>query len=489
MFDISASGTQRIISGSFSWVNEVAMADLKVPYATLEIQTDLWNHSSKGDPETNYTGSVLDHGTSWSYSYYDTSFLNDSDIEGKVHFRDYTVGSWSPSSSFAPNKTYSFYITTESGLLPANLAAFSAQLGTFVDWMPLGGCYIWPEQCVFPIFGDTYYYTQLLPNGGHPSDGTRFSVVAPTTFVPFTFPTPDCELIPPGLPELTKALEQVGPPEALILGSQMLAVQNGFNRGGRRAGLGCATTRMHEDLTWWPAGGKIQDFQGSKGKGAIMLRKRSDGSWTDTAYWIRGPIWNRYETAGGPAQSALGAPVADQALAPNSAASGVQSEFADFESGAIYAWTTGAYQGSAFMLRPGILAKWRNFGGPAFRIGLPTGEENSATSQQGTVGVVQRFENGYIYWYSNTSYYVVGAIADKYRTLNTHTSALGFPTSDEYPWSGGARSDFQGGYIYWTAAAGATAYFTAPAETITAPGAPSGPNSGSAGSFYAFGLS
>jgi surface antigen len=48
------------------------------------------------------------------------------------------------------------------------------------------------------------------------------------------------------------------------------------------------------------------------------------------------------------------------------------------------------------------------------------------------------------------TYAVHGAIFSRWRSLGYASSALGFPTGNEYSWNGNRRSNFEGGYIYWT---------------------------------------
>jgi hypothetical protein len=111
----------------------------------------------------------------------------------------------------------------------------------------------------------------------------------------------------------------------------------------------------------------------------------------------------------------------------------------------------------AYWIHGGIWTHYAALGGPNGVLGEPTGEEEPVTSSRGTKGAYQSFKHGWLYYHQpkNKTFYVANAIADKYRSVNLHTDSLGFPISDEYPWEGGARNDFEGGYIHWTPAAGA----------------------------------
>jgi uncharacterized protein with LGFP repeats len=50
---------------------------------------------------------------------------------------------------------------------------------------------------------------------------------------------------------------------------------------------------------------------------------------------------------------------------------------------------------------------------------------------------------------------VQGSIYQAWAGLGWQTSALGYPTSGEFAVPGGRRSNFQHGFITWTAATGA----------------------------------
>ncbi|NIH83792.1 uncharacterized protein with LGFP repeats [Amycolatopsis granulosa] len=62
-----------------------------------------------------------------------------------------------------------------------------------------------------------------------------------------------------------------------------------------------------------------------------------------------------------------------------------------------------------------------------------------------------------VYWTPSTGAHAVqGAIRDKWAALGWETSALGYPTSDEYGVTGGRRNNFQHDYITWFSANGTT---------------------------------
>ena len=227
-----------------------------------------------------------------------------------------------------------------------------------------------------------------------------------------------------------------------------------YTRNGGKSPVGCPLNAVH---SWY--NGRIQDFNGgSGGKGALMKANgRAD------AFWIHGGIWNYYEIHGGPNDtfwdgSKLGYPISDELRGANSSASNSETSYSVLENGTINFYGTGARSGQAYVVRGAILTQWGRAcsaqcyeAGP---LGMPTGEEVAAPqSPFGTTGRYQDFETGQIYWHAtgprqNNTYYVQYGIASKYKSLGSG-SALGFPTSNEYSWLGKARSDFEGGYIYW----------------------------------------
>ncbi|WP_432509765.1 LGFP repeat-containing protein [Kineococcus sp. SYSU DK001] len=76
-------------------------------------------------------------------------------------------------------------------------------------------------------------------------------------------------------------------------------------------------------------------------------------------------------------------------------------------------------------------------------------------------GRANHFEDGSVYWSPATGAHEVhGAIRATWASLGWETSRLGFPTSDEHSAGGQRRSDFEGGYVTWTAAEGATVHLT-----------------------------
>jgi uncharacterized protein with LGFP repeats len=81
------------------------------------------------------------------------------------------------------------------------------------------------------------------------------------------------------------------------------------------------------------------------------------------------------------------------------------------------------------------------------------------TSETPTPDGVGRFNHfskgGSIYWTPSTGAHGVwGGIRQRWQALGWERSYLGYPRSSEYDIPGGRRSDFQRGYVTWTAQTG-----------------------------------
>jgi len=78
---------------------------------------------------------------------------------------------------------------------------------------------------------------------------------------------------------------------------------------------------------------------------------------------------------------------------------------------------------------------------------------DAARSPQGTSGKFRNYQNGTIHW--SPQYGAVAIWYDLQREYTEYSSPngsggwLGFPTKREYPWNGGKRTNFEGGYIFW----------------------------------------
>jgi glucose/arabinose dehydrogenase len=180
------------------------------------------------------------------------------------------------------------------------------------------------------------------------------------------------------------------------------------------------------------------------GGGRYQLLNRGQGIYwhPDTgANLVIGGIHARYRAIGAEA-SPLGYPTTDEGGAPT-------GRFNHFQRGSVY-WTPwyGAWE-----LFGGVLGRWAALGG-APNLGFPIGPEAYTGSRTGRY---QHFERGTIIWSPATgAWEVVGAIRSRYFLMGWERSYLGYPTTGERPAPGGRRSDFQGGYIFYSSTSGWT---------------------------------
>ena len=165
--------------------------------------------------------------------------------------------------------------------------------------------------------------------------------------------------------------------------------------------------------------------------------------WTPSAraHTLYGSILQRFLGLGGP--STQGVPTTDE----TPVAGGAYNDFV--RSSSIY-WSrpTATHQ-----VKNAIRTKYKSLGGPA-AAGFPKTDELG----DGNGGAYNDFNNvNSIYWSRATgTHQVRGAIRGEWRARGAGGSALGYPTSDEYSISTGARTDFQGGYITWNRASNTT---------------------------------
>ncbi|MEV7418868.1 FG-GAP-like repeat-containing protein [Streptomyces sp. NPDC089919] len=99
-----------------------------------------------------------------------------------------------------------------------------------------------------------------------------------------------------------------------------------------------------------------------------------------------------------------------------------------------------------------ILAKYLSVGGTD--LGYPSTDTTPTPDRYGWYGhfkVPGQDSYSSIYWSPDTGAHVVwGAIRTKWAGMGWENGYLGFPSSDEYGQTNGARSDFEGGYIRWS---------------------------------------
>jgi uncharacterized protein with LGFP repeats len=102
-----------------------------------------------------------------------------------------------------------------------------------------------------------------------------------------------------------------------------------------------------------------------------------------------------------------------------------------------------------------IADKYKSLGGCTSVLGRPTSNELPCADGQGRYST---FEIGSIYWRSDIGAFEVhGAIRDKWKALGWENGFVGYPLTDELgsPDGRGRYSVFQGANIYWTPQTGA----------------------------------
>ena len=123
----------------------------------------------------------------------------------------------------------------------------------------------------------------------------------------------------------------------------------------------------------------------------------------------------------------------------------------DYQNGSVY-WTpqTGAHE-----VHGDIRVKWAQLGGHRGFLGYPATDETGTPDGRGRFN---HFENGSIYWTQETGAHEVhGEIRNKWESLRWERGPLGYPISDEFQDGTYRRSNFQRGFIRWSAETGAVA--------------------------------
>jgi peptidoglycan/xylan/chitin deacetylase (PgdA/CDA1 family) len=136
----------------------------------------------------------------------------------------------------------------------------------------------------------------------------------------------------------------------------------------------------------------------------------------------------------GTASSFLGFPITDETASLD----GIGA-YNHFQYGSIF-WSgaSGAHE-----VHGGIRAKWAELGWERGFLKYPISDEVSVTG-----GRASQFQGGNVYWSgASGAHEVHGAILTKYLSLGGTGSRLGLPTTDQYPVTGGARSNFQHGAL------------------------------------------
>ena len=154
---------------------------------------------------------------------------------------------------------------------------------------------------------------------------------------------------------------------------------------------------------------------------------------------VHGSIGAHYLDMGG-SHSPLGLPTSDEGAVPG----GRGNSFAGGD--VLWSPTTGAHS-----VYGAIDGRYRQMGGPASALGLPTGDEGDVPN-----GRAVSFQGGTVAWSATTAAHeVYGALFGKYLSLGGAYGFLGLPTSGEVAVTGGRANVFQAGSLYWSADSGA----------------------------------
>ncbi|MDI2131754.1 arylsulfotransferase family protein [Yinghuangia seranimata] len=188
-----------------------------------------------------------------------------------------------------------------------------------------------------------------------------------------------------------------------------------------------------------PAGdgiGRVQHFQH-----ASIYWSPSSGAGT-----VHGGIRDKWLALGG-VRSFLGYPTSGEVYVGFDPI----ATFNQFQRGVVF-WTAGT---GAHEVHGGIWALWSHTPAEQAYYGYPTTDEMPTPDGR---GAYQLFERSGMYWTPQTGAHEVhGGIRDAWVAAGAERGRLGYPTSNEYsPADGLRRSDFEHGYIEWSAATGQT---------------------------------
>jgi hypothetical protein len=122
--------------------------------------------------------------------------------------------------------------------------------------------------------------------------------------------------------------------------------------------------------------------------------------------------------------------------------------FARFGHGYIY-WHPST---DAHAIPDTLWAKYEELGWEAGPLGYPVTDRTVLNGPGGEPrGEVQSFQGGALYRREGKkTYWVHGAIRDRWNRSGYETGRLGWPISDEISWDAGAYQNFENGLIYWT---------------------------------------
>lgn len=186
----------------------------------------------------------------------------------------------------------------------------------------------------------------------------------------------------------------------------------------------------------------------------VHLRRDGEGSDSGSIYWH--PSTGAWTVVNGIRQKwmsmgaetgIMGYPTSDEALTFDRV--GWSGHFSGGGGSAIY-WTP---EFGSWSIRGTVFKKYIELGGPSGPLGYPTTDE---TNNADNIGRYNHFrhrgetsDTASLYWTTTTgkAWSVRGTIRQKWVSLGSEKSFLGYPQSDEYDVYGGPREDFSGGYI------------------------------------------
>jgi L,D-peptidoglycan transpeptidase YkuD (ErfK/YbiS/YcfS/YnhG family) len=297
------------------------------------------------------------------------------------------------------------------------------------------------DENLWPFMNQGYYVQAAVINYNRPPDS---KTVLGASFAIFFHAgrAPSAGCVSTSLATVTRLLRTSRPGDRIIMGAvddvftpyssnPFGAITAKYARtGGPASWLGNPASR---EVTGLRSGGAYQVFRG----GSIYW-SAAGGSRT-----IGGAIRSKWAAAG--AQNGrLGYPTSDEGRGLRNSGA-----YQNFQGGRIH-WSraTGAH-----ITRGGILAAWAGSGYERGLLGYPTSDEIGGLKDGGSY---QTFQGGIIHWSPGTGARITrGAIRTSWAGSGSEHGTLGYPTGNEYAFSGGAAQDFQGGTITWTAQAGA----------------------------------
>lgn len=240
---------------------------------------------------------------------------------------------------------------------------------------------------------------------------------------------------------------RISPPLTIIVlapccqageGAPTLAIEQAFQDAIRRARIAVQVPAPGPVRRL--GAGYVQEFQGvepnTSARYLVALADRSA-----VGYVVAGDLLSRYLELGGPAQ-ALGYPTSDV--------------FFDSSRAPRLLFQNGALAGNPVRLVTGpILQKWAALNFENGAAGMPVSERDAAASFTGVTGSVQTFRNGLmaaldIGPLAGKVFFVQGLALAKYAAVGGARGQLGFPTTDEFPWSGKRRQEFEGGVLEYS---------------------------------------